>query len=224
MAKNVTIAGASYSDVPAVDLPQTGGGTATFTDVSDTTAQAADVAQGKQFFDALGVLTQGTASGGGGASNFVTGTFNGATTNVAMDIDIPYTGNGYPIAVMIWPTKGPYNRYDKSFYNLVHQYAPTFYFLLKCEIDVAPTYSSSTHDYATGGYRYKSGSSSSSSYSGGSMSEKSIKYVNSNASADSAASVLVVRSNKKLSVYISSPGNYGFAANIEYTYHVIYSS
>lgn len=70
MAKNVTIAGASYTDVPAVDLPQTGGGTATFTDVSDTTAQAADVAQGKQFFDALGVLTQGTASGGGGASSW----------------------------------------------------------------------------------------------------------------------------------------------------------
>lgn len=70
MAKNVTIAGASFSDVPAVDLPQTGGGTATFTDVSDTTAQAADVAQGKQFFDALGVLTQGTASGGGGASSW----------------------------------------------------------------------------------------------------------------------------------------------------------
>lgn len=32
MAQNVTIAGASYSDVPAVNLPKTGGGTATFYD------------------------------------------------------------------------------------------------------------------------------------------------------------------------------------------------
>lgn len=32
MAKNVTLLGASYSDVPAVDLPQTGGGTARFID------------------------------------------------------------------------------------------------------------------------------------------------------------------------------------------------
>ena len=40
MAKNVTIAGASYSDVPAVDLPQTGGGGASsWTKVAETTYQ-----------------------------------------------------------------------------------------------------------------------------------------------------------------------------------------
>lgn len=32
MAKNVTIAGASYSSVPSIKVPQTGGGTATFYD------------------------------------------------------------------------------------------------------------------------------------------------------------------------------------------------
>ena len=32
MAKNVTVAGASYPSVPAIVLPQTGGGTATFYD------------------------------------------------------------------------------------------------------------------------------------------------------------------------------------------------
>lgn len=67
MAQNITLLGASYPDVPAVTLPKTGGGTATFTDVTDTTAAAADVAQGKYFFDALGQLTIGTASGGGGS-------------------------------------------------------------------------------------------------------------------------------------------------------------
>lgn len=36
MAKNITLLGASYSDVPAVDLPQTGGGTARFYDESGT--------------------------------------------------------------------------------------------------------------------------------------------------------------------------------------------
>lgn len=30
MAQNITLWGASYSDVPAVELPKTGGGTATF--------------------------------------------------------------------------------------------------------------------------------------------------------------------------------------------------
>ena len=66
MAKNVTIAGAAYSAVPSIDVPQTGGGTASFFDVSDTTATAADVAQGKDFYAADGTKTTGTASGGGG--------------------------------------------------------------------------------------------------------------------------------------------------------------
>ena len=68
MAQDVTIAGASYSDVPSVTLPKTGGGTASFTDVTDTTAIASDVASGKYFFTASGVLTLGTSSGGGGGS------------------------------------------------------------------------------------------------------------------------------------------------------------
>ena len=47
MAKNVSLLGANYPDVSAVTLPQTGGGNATFTDVSDTTAGAGDVLSGK---------------------------------------------------------------------------------------------------------------------------------------------------------------------------------
>lgn len=62
---NVTLWGASYTDVPAVTLPQTGGGVAAFHDVTDTTAVAADVATGKYFHAADGTLTEGTSSGGG---------------------------------------------------------------------------------------------------------------------------------------------------------------
>lgn len=69
MAQNITLMGASYSDVPAVTLPKTGGGTARFTDVSDTTASAADVSTGKYFYTASGVRTEGTSSGGGSSMN-----------------------------------------------------------------------------------------------------------------------------------------------------------
>lgn len=65
MAQNISLLNAQYTDVPSVTLPKTGGGTASFVDVTSTTAVASDVASGKLFFTALGVLTQGTASGGG---------------------------------------------------------------------------------------------------------------------------------------------------------------
>ena len=70
MAQNITIMGASYSDVPAVQLPKTGGGTARFDDASITTATASDVASGKVFLAADGTITTGTSSGGGGSSSW----------------------------------------------------------------------------------------------------------------------------------------------------------
>ena len=68
MAQNITIMGASYSDVPAVQLPKTGGGTARFDDASITTATASDVLQGKLFLSADGSITTGTGTGGGGGA------------------------------------------------------------------------------------------------------------------------------------------------------------
>ena len=47
MAQNVTVAGASFQDVPAVNLPITGGGTASFLDTSDADATANDIRSGK---------------------------------------------------------------------------------------------------------------------------------------------------------------------------------
>ena len=98
MAQNITLLGASYSDVPAVTLPKTGGGTATFTDVTDTTAAASDVASGKYFYTAAGVRTQGTSSGGGGTSKNVqvlqstSRTNSSSLTKVLGDLTVSKTG------------------------------------------------------------------------------------------------------------------------------------
>lgn len=66
MAQEIMVAGAIYEDVPSVRLPDSDGVFHPFTDTSDTTAVAADVAQGKTFHLADGALATGTASGGGG--------------------------------------------------------------------------------------------------------------------------------------------------------------
>ena len=81
MSQNITLMGASYSAVPAVTLPKTGGGTASFTDVTDTTATASDVASGKYFYTAAGVRTQGTNSGGGSGMQVATATATPSTAS-----------------------------------------------------------------------------------------------------------------------------------------------
>lgn len=98
MAQNITLMGASYIAVPAVTLPKTGGGTASFTDVTDTTAAAADVASGKYFYTAAGVRTQGTNSGGGGESKNVqvvqgtTRTTSSTLTAIGAEMTVTKTG------------------------------------------------------------------------------------------------------------------------------------
>lgn len=65
MKRNVTIAGAQYTGVPSVLIPLTGSNDkAVFCEVSDTTATAEDVANGKIFYTADGTATTGTATGG----------------------------------------------------------------------------------------------------------------------------------------------------------------
>ena len=64
MAQNVTLWGATYSNVPAILVPKSGGGTARFTDLTPTTAVESDVASGKIFFLSDGTQKTGTASGG----------------------------------------------------------------------------------------------------------------------------------------------------------------
>ena len=74
MAQNISWLGHSWTAVPAITLPKTGGGTAKFADASPTTAAVSDVASGKVFLGSDGELKTGTASGGGGSISYATAT------------------------------------------------------------------------------------------------------------------------------------------------------
>ena len=103
MAQNITLMGASYSAVPAVTLPKTGGGTATFTDVTDTTAAASDVASGKYFYTSAGVKTAGTGSGGGGGSSVQIGVSDKELASASSSISF-LSINGEPTSFVLWAT------------------------------------------------------------------------------------------------------------------------
>lgn len=111
MAQNVTIAGASYSAVPSIEVPKTGGGTAVFADPSVVTAVAADVAQGKYFLDSAGTLTEGTNPGGGGGASVEIGTFK-VTSDISIttaQTDVTIGFSGQPDFIYCWMDKDTFN-------------------------------------------------------------------------------------------------------------------
>lgn len=222
MAQNITLLGASYSDVPAVQLPKTGGGTARFDDVSVTTATASDVASGKVFVAANGTITTGTASGGG-ASNFVTGTFVADSgTGAAHSITIPYTGSGYPIMAVVVVEQGMYNSAIGDWYSTIQRYAIGEWTMTKAVFTSAPSYSTSgTQNYGVVASLYKTNTSSATSYTAARSTTANI-FSSSNASASNSTCVRF-RNAKTLS-YFTASTSYGLMAGIEYRYYIIYSS
>lgn len=64
MAQNVVINGVTYSDVPEVDIPKSGGGTAKFYDTAAADIAAGDVLSGKTAFGASGTVSGSMTNNG----------------------------------------------------------------------------------------------------------------------------------------------------------------
>ena len=87
MAQNVIINGVSYSSVPEVDIPKSGGGTAKFYDTSGADAAAGDILTGKSAFGASGSISGSMANNG--STSGTIGTKAGTVT-----IPAGYTSGG----------------------------------------------------------------------------------------------------------------------------------
>lgn len=92
----------------------------TLMDITDTTAEAADVAEGEYYYGANGVKTAGTSSGGGGVATTtarlinVSGWYTDANMTVQsetidMDAGITILGGVVPIGTLMYATELPQN-------------------------------------------------------------------------------------------------------------------
>ena len=231
MAQNISLWGASYSNVPSVKLPKTGGGTAQFDDtiISSNAAAASDITSGKLAW-VNGTLVTGTNSGGGGgATNIVMGTFTtGTTGNTTGTATINYTGTGYPIALMVFVKGGAYNNStsgNTTWYNSMTRYDCGWYSMIKARTTSTPTYTTSGADnYGTVAVIYKNSTSSATSYT-----RTSTMTANVFSSSSAAASTAMCRfkgNGKTLSYYIgnATSSTIGFPKSTEMQYIAIYSS
>lgn len=92
MAQNVIINGVTYQNVPEVDIPKSGGGTAKFYDTADGDAAASHILTGKRAYGSSGAIdgsmanngsTSGTISTKAGTVTVPAGYTSGGTVSIS---------------------------------------------------------------------------------------------------------------------------------------------
>lgn len=193
MPYNIALQNAIYNNVPAVDLPISGGGTARFYDVP-----------------------------------CVHGQFTAKSSAGVQTINVPYNGSGYPVAICIYVAGGCYNSSNSvnaTWYNLVQRYGIAEFFAGKTNSDTAPNYGTTggNRNSAPIMARYKSSTSSPTTYSVGNSLQTAI-FSSSNPSSTNSYTVVKMSNAKTLNIYVTGGSNYGFVSGIKYDYYIVYSS
>lgn len=165
-----------------------------------------------------------SSGGGGGSSNIAKGVFEGTTANSVLSVNTNYSGNGYPLAVVIYPSEGLSNN-GGDFYAKKQRYAITCYVAVKGYPDLAPTYgnpsSASANNYTTIA-RYKSSSTTASTQSQSATTSQPFCVQNDPSGSDPMNAVKM-KSKTEMLIFVAGT-SYGFSDNVEYTYLIIYSS
>lgn len=194
---------------PTVNKVVYGGNT--LIDLTEDTATVSDVAQGKTFHLASGAQATGSATMG--ASNIITGTITTPSESGESEITIPYTGSGYPIAMMFFPTGG----LDSISPSSARISAGCL--LYKEDTSTAPTYTGSASDVNKVVSAHVQLNGSSLTGSGG---RSKYAYAQSVPSGNASMPAVAFKS-ATVFAYKCGTGSV-LATDTEYTYVIVYSS
>lgn len=164
--------------------------------------------------------------GGTSCPKLVQGTFTTGSTRAGTGtVSINYTGNGYPIAVMIYMQSGAYNPND-SWYDTISVYDVDAFYMTKSQMSSTPTFVSSASVPANQGVVcgiYKSSTSSATTHSRNGSS--SAVFFNSSDATTGYNCIRFKNSTKTMSYYIgnSASNRVGLAPSKTYAYIIVYS-
>lgn len=115
MAQNVVINGVTYQNVPEVDIPKSGGGTAKFYDTTSADVTGADILTGKTAFGSSGSVsgsmanngsTSGTISTKAGTVTIPAGYTTGGTVSISSTEQSKITASNIKSGVTILGVSG----------------------------------------------------------------------------------------------------------------------
>lgn len=199
----------------AIDAIQTGGGSATLItkniDANGTYNASSDNADG---YSSVYVAVPGPP--------LIRGSFIGQASEKgsAITINLPYTGNGYPIAGMIYPAVGGYKS-GGDLASLAQKGAMIMVQFVKTDFSLTPDYSANAELNQMEMLAYfKYSDSDATSISDGRARGKR-NYWNTNAS-ETYGDCIRLRSDTSMSVFIAN-ASFGFVAEVEYKYEIFYS-
>lgn len=166
----------------------------------------------------------------GGASNFVMGTFTTVSTRGSTgSFTIPYTGSGYPIAMLIFIQGGLYNNTasgNTTWYNSNTRYDCGFWSMVKCETTSVPGYGTSGNkNNGSIAFLYRNSGKSTFAYSG-SLYCSIYRSASSPAISGGTSMCRFVGNGTTVKYYTGngSSSNIGFPPDTEMQYIVVYSS
>lgn len=161
----------------------------------------------------------GGGGGGGGGANTVRGSIKTQSSAGVQTISVPYSGTGFPVFVAVFPSGGSISG---PISTIVQYHGVIAYMFMKGNAN-APGYAGSGgDDNADVAYAYKDSGTNASSRGMYGATSKTV-FTQNNPST-TAAEVLKMSANNIIKINVATANDYGFVANADFEYVVVYSS